>query len=125
MTTTFSRRSFALALCTGLLCLGNFSAHAKSEELSQSAPPPPPAAGLQGVRILVGALVGLLPSIRPSYFETAPVEHPWVLWLPENNMDSSWYTLHDADRLMAVSPYILNGGARSAASAGLVFGLHY
>ena len=126
-----TRRFLASVILTGMVCLTGPTAHAaalpfgdKSEELAQAVPAPR-SEGLQVVNILVGSLVGLLPGLQPSCFETAPVEHPWVMWLPESHIDSSWYHLRDGDRAVAVSPYILNGGARSAASAGLVFGLSY
>ena len=126
------RRFLAVVILTGMVCLTGQTAKAaapqpfggKSEDVVLAVPAPR-SEGLEVVHILVGSVVGMLPRLLPSSFETAPVEHPWVMWLPESQIDSSWYHLRDADHTVAVSPYILNGGARSAASAGLVLGLTY
>lgn len=125
----FSLRVF---VASTFLLVGMGTAHAaaepfrrSSEDLVTAAPVPVPNEGVQVMRVLVGGLVGLLPAFQPRSFETAPVEHPWVMWLPEAHIDSSWFQMRSTDRAVAVSPFILNGGARSAASAGFVFGFSY
>ena len=114
----------ALLCCSGVHAAEADGSQPAGGSLQQTASRP--VQGVQLLRLLLSSAVGIVPRLQPSYFETAPSEHPWVLWFEDTRMDASWYTLDVAPtQRLALTPLILNGAAASAASIGLVVSITY